>query len=419
MATSPGTEANSDAAAGQVAVLIYQHLGDLIAYCRREILARPQLRAVAAQFNVADSDDWLRQAVSVFLLFTKGWGPAVEWHDEVGALTFSAGVSVADASDCLAALRDGILELVWKAAGSGELPAASVPGIVRLVLGAFDHAVGVQASAYVRESQRHLNEVNRALEFRQEMLDRDLGLARLVQQQFIPREFASKHFRAAVRYIPTAGIGGDHAGIFPVSDERLYVTISDVTGHGVASALVAEIVNSRLGSLLRQPMDTAFQYPVEPSQVVRDLNALFYNEFQHLGVLLSFFIALFEVTEGTITYSGAGHPPPLLLRSGQAEPITLVSQNIILGAEEDCLIGEGHDVVPVNRGDRVIFYTDGIIEAGEGKQMFGLDGLCRVLREHHGSEQSALADEILKAVHLVAAGNELDDMSLLVVDVTE
>ena len=409
-----------ESAAETAARLIHDNQNALIEDCRREILARPPLQKVAAQHRIAESDDWLRQAISLYRMCMTSTGPATEWHDEVGELNFAAGLSIADAHAFLAILRDRLLQLGADAAERGELPYESIPDITRALLRAFDFSLAVQASAYMREGQRHLNEVNRNLTFRQRTFERDLALATLVQQRFIPKGFASRHFRAEVRYVPTIGVGGDHAGIFPVSPERLYVTICDVTGHGIASALAAEMVNSQLRPRLRRQIDTTFQYGIEPVMIVRELNELFCTQFQPLGMLLTFFIALIDAASRTITYSGAGHPPPILQSCSSHECIELRSQNVILGAAKDCVIGAGEDTLPIHPGDRVVFYTDGIIEANDGKgNMLGLDGLQTILQKHYRTPQSKLADEILGAAQQLTGDNESDDMSLILLNLLD
>ena len=380
--------------------------------------ARSRLAKVVDQFQINTSDDWLQQAIPLFVMCMGSSGAAVEWHDEVGGLNFSAGLSIADANDVLAALRDSVLELVWDASREGDILAESLPDVVKIVLTAFDRALAAQASAYIRESQRHLSGVNRNLEYRQRMFERDLALAKLVQQQFIPKSFETENFQAEVRYVPTTEIGGDHAGIFPISPDRIYLTICDVTGHGIASALVAEVVSTHLRPLLRQRLDTTFEYEVEPVDIVRHLNTLFYNEFQPLGILLTFLIVLIDCKAETITYSGAGHPPAILQCCSAHNFIELRSQNFILGAVEDCIVDEGQDTLPIHRGDRVIFYTDGIIEANDGHgNMLGLDGLETILQKHYESSQGALADEILNSARQIVGSNESDDMSLILLDV--
>jgi len=396
-----------ESAAKTVARLIHDNQTAVIEDCRREILARPQLQEVAAQHRIAESDDWLRQAISLYRMCMTSTGPATEWHDEVGELNFAAGLSIANANAFLAIIRGRLLLLASNAAKRGELPYESIPDITRALLRAFDFSLAVQASAYMREGQRHLNEVNRSLAFRQRTFERDLALATLVQQRFIPKGFASRHFRAEVRYVPTIGVGGDHAGIFPVSPERVYVTICDVTGHGIAPALVAEMVSSQLRPLLRRQIDTTFQYGVEPVMIVRQLNELFYTEFQPLGMLLTFFIALIDAASRTITYSGAGHPPPILQCCSSHECVQLRSQNVILGATKDCVVGAGED-------------TDGIIEANDGKgNMLGLDGLQAILEKHYTTSQTELADEILGAAQQLTGDNESDDMSLILLNLLD
>ncbi|MFW6107887.1 MAG: PP2C family protein-serine/threonine phosphatase, partial [bacterium] len=379
--------------------LIRAHIDALIERCRSEIVSRPQLEKIVDQLDILRSDQWLRQAIAVFLVSAESSrGPAVEWHDEVGELNFATGLSIAGASQVLGILRDAVLDLVWEAAERGDLPKGEVRDAAASVLGAYDSALAAQASAYVRESQRHLSNVNQQLELRQRTFERDLALAELVQKRFIPGSFQSENFRAEVRYEPTTGVGGDHAGLFPISPDLFYATICDVTGHGIASALVAEIVSSHVRPILRNQVGSSFQYNVAPLTVLRVLNTLFYEQFQLLGILLSSFVALIDYDAQSVTYAGGGHPPPILQCCSAHNLIELRSQNIMLGAAEDCVIGPGQDTAPIHPGDRIVFYTDGIIEANDGRgNMLGVDGLLDILRQNYETPPADLADQILSA----------------------
>jgi len=399
--------------------LIRDNIDLLVAACRDEMLERPELQALVRPLNIDKSESWVRQAISLFGMCIRHCsGPAAEWHDEVGELNFAAGLNMADANAFLGILRNAVLQLAWNTIEQGSLPREKQSNMVQAVLRAYDHAVALQAEAYVRESQKHLSAVNRQLEARRRTFERDLALAELVQQKFIPKAFTSDRFRAEVRYVPTTGIGGDHASIFPVSDDRIYVNIYDVTGHGIASALVAEIVNSQLRTLLQRKVDALFQYAVEPVDVIRELNSLVHKEFLPLGMFITCFVALIDISTATITYSGAGHPPGILQCCSAHNILEMRSQNIILGAVEDCVIEDGQDTVPLHEGDRVIFYTDGIIEANDGADhMLGLVGLKEIIEQHYESHPSELADEILTAATKAYGATETDDMSLILLDI--
>jgi serine phosphatase RsbU (regulator of sigma subunit) len=418
MCSSPSnTEPLDDATA--IEIFINRNLDRLVAACRAEMLKRPELEKFVKPLHIDHSEDWVRNAISLFgMCIRRCTGPAAEWHDEVGGLNFTSGLNMAEANAFLGILRNATLQLVWNAVDSGEFERGRQSELVQTILRAYDHALALQAEAYVRESKRHLHEVNRQLEFRKEMFDRDIALAELVQKKFIPNSFKTANFEAEVRYVPVTGIGGDHAGIFELSPGRVYVTVYDVTGHGIASALVAEIVNSQLRAMLRRQVDSSFQYAVEPVDIIRELNTLVHDEFQPLGMLISFFAALVDSPAGTITYSGAGHPPAILQCCSAHNIIELVSQNIMLGAVEDCVLNEGQDSVPLHESDRLIVYTDGIIESGDAKRkMLGVEGLEEIVKQHYDSSPKDLADEILAVARKLNEKNVTDDMSLILLDI--
>jgi len=399
--------------------LIRDNLGALAATCRAKMLKRPELERLVRPLHIHESEDWVRQAIALFAMCIEHCsGPAAEWHDEVGEVNFAVGLNMADANAFLGILRNAILQLVWDTIERGALPRERQSTMVQAVLCAYDLALALEAEAYVRESQKHLSKVNRQLEARRRIFARDLALAELVQQQFVPKGFQSNSFQAEVRYVPTTGIGGDHTGIFPVSEDLIYVNIYDVSGHGIASALVAEIVNSQIRALLHRTKDTLLQYPVEPVNIIRELNTLVQEEFQPLGMLITCFVALIDASAGTITYSGAGHPPVMLQCCSAHNIRELRSQNIILGAVEECVLGEGQHIAPLHKGDRIIFYTDGIIEANDGAgDMLGIEGLKEIIEQYYKSSSSKLADEVLAVARKTYGQNESDDMSLILLDI--
>lgn len=401
--------------------LILDNLDEIITSCRDEILSRPRLANFAKQLKIGESNVWLEQAVSLFRICLTGVQTASVWHQEMGQINYTMGLSATDADDCLCIIRDKVLRLIWESASRDKSMYEHVPYMVTSVLRSFDSALEAQNSSYIKESQRHLSEINKNLEFRQQTFERDLALARLVQQHFIPKNHMSDYFTAEVRYIPMVGIGGDHAGVYPVSQERMYVTICDVTGHGIASALAAEVVNSKIRPALTQHVDVIFQDSVEPVSVIRDLNELFYSEFQPMGMLLTISIALIDAKKGTITWSGAGHPPPILVRGSKPHDIIeLNSQNIILGACDDCVVGEGQTTLPINPADRLIFYTDGIVEAcDEAGNMLGIEGLKQIIKKQRRLPTNRMADYIMASAKKVYGENENDDMSLILLDVLD
>jgi len=183
--------------------------------------------------------------------------------------------------------------------------------------------------------------------------------------------------------------------------------------------LAAEVVSSQIRSLLRRQVDLTFSHGVEPVQIIHDLNRLVHTEFQPLGMLLTFLVALVDSEEETITWSGAGHPPAILQCCSAHHMKRLVSQNIILGATEDCILGEGQETLPIHKGDRVIFYTDGIIESSDANgKMLGIEGLQQIIQEHYESPQADLADQVLATARQGSGFTETDDMSLILLDVS-
>ena len=155
-----------------------------------------------------------------------------------------------------------------------------------------------------------------------------------------------------------------------------------------------------------------------PSEIVQSLNAFILEYFGNTELFLSFIAARIKLNARTLTYSGAGHPGPLLIRraSGTVQP--LASQNPIIGVLENVLAEESEHSVQLEQGDRLLFYTDGLIEtaAAPGQQL-GVSGLARIGSDAMKLDLFDMADHILGQVDSYRHGPVTDDKTLIVVEV--
>ncbi len=252
-------------------------------------------------------------------------------------------------------------------------------------------------------------------------LDRDLIEARKLQQTLIRDRVRDYGWARVSLILRNSGrVGGDLVGSFPVDDDRLVVYSIDVSGHGVASAMMtARLAGFLTGSSPEQNL--AFQKGPEgdhlllpPAAVVERFNRLMLEEIQAEQYFTMVF-AVIDRRTGRLDLVQAGHPHPMLIRAdGQVQ--RLGSGGLPIG-----LIPEaGFDpvTVPFQPGDRLILCSDGFTECPlpNGRD-FGEDGLIESLRASaHLSGPDLLEAMVWDLTRAAESDSFPDDVSGIVLD---
>ncbi|MBW8040314.1 MAG: SpoIIE family protein phosphatase [Planctomycetes bacterium] len=240
---------------------------------------------------------------------------------------------------------------------------------------------------------------------RAKSLDIDFNLAAKIHFTLLPQPIRNDRIEIDVRYIPIEKVGGDYCQVRFCDKDTCYITMCDVVGHGVQGALLATRVSSEVRHwiLKGQP----------PRNIVQLLNSFIYDNFAETGMFLTFIASRIDLERRQITWSGAGHPSPLLIRSDGTTVERLPSQNLLIGVQEECLADEPEHTLSLNPGDRLVFHTDGLTETTDstGKQL-GIDGLATVAM---CVELFDMADQILDPV--AKYGPTTDDRTLIVAEI--
>ncbi len=268
-------------------------------------------------------------------------------------------------------------------------------------------------SRVIEQLETELQAARRELERREQRWQSQLNIAARVHRSLLPKPVRHPLIEVEVRYVPMEAVGGDYCQVlFPV-DSQCYVTLCDVTGHGIGPALLATRVSSYVRQLVMQQL--------RPVQIVEQLNAFVGEHFADAGMqFLSFFVTQIDLKNGTLTYSGAGHPGPLLIHGDDGNIEVLASQNMLIGAADRCLSDHPEDSRAVAPGDRLLFFTDGLTESMDADgAMLGSAGLQRILEEATAATVSELTNQIEQRVTQFRHGPPHDDMTLIVAELVE
>jgi len=219
--------------------------------------------------------------------------------------------------------------------------------------------------------------------------------------------FAVPGASAAGCSIPHYAVGGDYYDIVPLPDGGMRLMVADVMGKGFGPAMIMTMVRSAVRFATREA--------ASPGTLLKQLNDLFYRDLQQVGSFVTVSCTDYRPVSRTLTVAGAGHPYPLLFRSGGMRRIE--ARGVSIGMLPDRQYAE--QVVPVEPGDRLVVFSDGILEArdSEGREI-GVAGLEGLVRTTAGPAGPALLAAILSRV-TASAWEVRDDVTLAVVDFTD
>lgn len=263
---------------------------------------------------------------------------------------------------------------------------------------------------FVDELRGEVLAANRALAVARKELASQLRNAAQVHQSLLPAPVRHPQIDVDVRYLPIDAVGGDYCQVRFPKPSTCYVTMCDVSGHGIGPSLLATRVSSEVRHFILDGL--------RPINIVRSLSEFIYEHFHDTKLFLSFVSAQIDLDHRTITYSGAGHPPLLLLRcrAGLVQP--LESQNTLIGVKKDCLSEEPEHTRTLAAGDRLVFFTHGLTETTdmEGRQL-GQEKLAQIACDALSADIFDMADVMLDQVARFRYGPPKDDMTLIVAEI--
>jgi sigma-B regulation protein RsbU (phosphoserine phosphatase) len=234
---------------------------------------------------------------------------------------------------------------------------------------------------------------------------RDMEIAREVQSRLFPQvmppletlEYAGTCIQARV-------VGGDYYDFLDLGAGRLGIVIADISGKGIAAALLM----GNLQAILRSQYAVALE---DPHRLLQSVNRLFFENTQEDRYATLFF-GDYDDASRCLRYANCGHNPPLLLRAN-GELQRLGATATVLGLFKDwkCAVEE----VSLRPGDVLLIYTDGITEAlNPAEEEFGESRLLEILRSHPQLPVEALLSLILAAIQEFSGANQADDLTLLI-----
>ena len=267
--------------------------------------------------------------------------------------------------------------------------------------GASEHALAHVLAA----SLASLLDAQRGAHPERRVAERDLLLARRVQQHFLPQSgLRIPGYRVAEVYVPARVVGGDLYDFFHYADGRLGVVVADVSGKAVSAALVM----ARFGMGVRLLASHA-QHPVE---LLVTLNTLLVGELEP-GMFVTAQVIALDAASGEIEIANAGHPPPLLrYADGRVDLLTL-DPGAPLGADARTAFSAHRFMLAP--ASALLLYTDGLTDAEDaGGTAFGIEPVFDILAG--AADAQAALDAIEKTLaSFVDSTAASDDLTLVAI----
>jgi serine phosphatase RsbU (regulator of sigma subunit)/anti-sigma regulatory factor (Ser/Thr protein kinase) len=265
----------------------------------------------------------------------------------------------------------------------------------------------IQLNALVEERTVELSQKNLALEDAQREIRNDLEMAHSVQAALVPADLPEDPRAGVAAFMtPALDVGGDFYDAFLTDDGRLAFAIADVSGKGVASALMMAVGRAVLRSAANQHAD--------PSDAIASTNDQLCG-MNPKELFITAFFGVIDLELGTLTYVNAGHDPPYLIRPNEGPEMIPHTGGIALGVLPELNYAE--TTIPLDPGTALYLYTDGITEAENASgQQFGRERLEQKLAEMNGAGPQGLMDDILVDLReFTGDAKQFDDITCMAV----
>ena len=251
-----------------------------------------------------------------------------------------------------------------------------------------------------------------------EHMNRDIEAAARVQSSLLPSEQIDIEGAECIwLYRPCDELAGDGLNVFRRDEEHVAMYVLDVSGHGVAAALLSVSVTHHLSQLVRhhhsaEPGDSPGAAIISPASLAVDLNRLFPMESvgQHY---FTFLYGVLNTETRTFRFVSAGSPGPLVVHAdGSADVHDVPAVPIGMFPESEY----SDTVIELRAGDRLYLYTDGLYEERniETREQFGRERMCAELCAASGEPFKSSLNRLMQSITRWRGSDDLsDDIAVL------
>ncbi len=242
-------------------------------------------------------------------------------------------------------------------------------------------------------------------------LQKELEIANRILQSILPDVMPEmKNLRIHATYHPMDQVGGDFYDFHVIDNDRIGVLIADVSGHGVPSAIIAAMMKvafSLQKSIAHEPMD-----------VLKEINQILRGRYGKQ--MITAIYAYLDLKTGMLKGSNAGHFPIIIFRKDEQKINEFMPRGWAIGLQQDIKLSE--EEFALKAGDRIIFFTDGIIESRNSEgDLFGYDRFLQLVKEKQNLSPRDFSDFVLRRLsEWSQQGRHFeDDLTIIVMDIAD
>jgi len=240
-----------------------------------------------------------------------------------------------------------------------------------------------------------------------ERISNELDVASRIQKKILPADVDEIFGLEIAQYFePAKEIGGDYYDYTILDDNVFSITIADVSGKGVPAAFLMALGRSVLKTL-------TLTGDFAPNENLNELNKIIYSDITE-DMFITMMHSKYNKENKTLYYSNAGHNPIVVYRASTDSIELHTVKGVAIGFLEEYNYRQGE--IQLNKGDIVIFYTDGITEAeNSNKEMFGLERLKEVIYNNKNKSPKELRKVILESINRFRKDYEqTDDLTFVI-----
>ena len=244
------------------------------------------------------------------------------------------------------------------------------------------------------DTNEYLDQSSRELEEARDALWGEMEIAKRIQTSLLPDEPKMMgYYRTAATMEPAMEVGGDYYDLIPKKTGDLWVTIGDVSGHGVEAGLIMMMTQTSISSLVRNKRS------LKPSVILSAVNSIIKENISRLGSDHYMSISLICLNKsGTMTVAGK-HQDIMIYRSNSRRTEVIPTEGTWIGIFEDIRRYLSDVSAPINKGDIILLFSDGVTEAANKEgELFGQERLEQALNRYSHLELESILESLLKEV---------------------
>jgi sigma-B regulation protein RsbU (phosphoserine phosphatase) len=235
-------------------------------------------------------------------------------------------------------------------------------------------------------------------------VEQELSIAKQIQENFLPHRFPKvEGAQVFARNVTALEIGGDFYDFVRLGKDRLAVFIGDVSGKGVPAALYMVKIITDFRSIISAEE--------EPSKVIEDLNDRLCRQ-STMGMFATVVFGIYDAQKSVFTFINGGHPAPVLIDKDNNVRLVEGARNPPVGIQDD--IAYAQSQVALQPLDRLLFYTDGVVEArNKAKAEYGMERLFEVLRKTESAPKKVVNAVLRDIIAFSKNVSQHDDITLV------